>query len=102
MSFECKGKESKISNLVKIKINYIFLKILKKLPACQCRASVFHPWSLKFPYASGQLSPHATAAEACAPRTCALQQESSPHLVQGERSPWSKKDPAHPKIKKKF
>ena len=55
----------------------MYFKKYKK-PACQCRGSVFHPWSLKFPYASGQLSPHATATEAYAPRTCAFSRRVAP------------------------
>ena len=39
--------------------------------SCQCRGHRFDPWSRKIPHASKQLSPCATAVEACASRAFA-------------------------------
>ena len=54
----------------------------KNPPANQCRGHGFHPWkSGKIPCDTEQLSPcttttESTTTQACAPRDCALQQES--------------------------
>ena len=45
---------------------------------CPCTGHRFHPWPRKIPRASGQLSPNATGAEACAPRSpCSAAKEAT-------------------------
>ena len=67
-------------------IQWFFItKMLTGLPwwhsgkesTCQCRGHGFEPWSGKIPHATEQLSLCATTTEACAPRSCAPQQEKS-------------------------
>ena len=76
---------------------------------CQCRGHRFHPWSGKFPHASGKPSPCITMTDPCTVTTGACEprarrghhsekpahrNDSSPHSPQLEKSPRSKRRPS--------
>ena len=42
--------------------------VVKKLPSNAGDMGLIPDWRTEFPHAAGQLSPHATAGEACVPR----------------------------------
>ena len=80
---------------------------------CQYRRHGFNLWSTRIPYAvdhqSPNMSPHATATEACVPqslssstgeatalRSLHMAMESSPHSLQLEEGPHSNEEPAQP------
>ena len=78
---------------------------------CQCSRLRFNPWSGKIPLAVGHLSPCATTTEFMLRSLCSTREgtavrspclESSPHLLQLEKSLPSNEDPAQPKINSFF